>query len=175
MKRITTISLIIISLLILSDRMFFKAKAETTASAQKSGQSPDRELLEQRYKAAAEILNAERMASRIGGSTIKRICRAARRAHKAEIALHSDQEKLISLHTKYVTLLRDMEKRAEAHRSAGLLHQRDVTLFRYWRLTGEIELLRVKRILQASRASHRKRMTRIEEALGRLRVLHLWA
>ena len=177
MKRITTVSLVIISLLFLSDRMFFKAKAETTAPAQMIGQRPDRELLEQRYKAAAEILNAERMSFQIGESSIKRICRAARRAHKAEIALHSGQEELIALHTKHVTLLREMEKIAEAKRSAGLLHQRDETLIRYWRLTGEIELLKAQRKphLEASRAGHRKRMTRIEEALGSLRVLRLWA
>ena len=120
------------------------AAADATATRQ----APDDELqrlLTARFDSAAKALRLERTKLDKGKSTFETVYQAAQRVLDAELALSTTADGRVTALTKHVELMRQFEQDAARRVEQGVLPVGDDETPRYWRLTAEVDLLRLKR------------------------------
>jgi len=123
-------------------------RSQAAADTPATGPTPDNELqqlLSERRDIATKMLDAEQLKLQAGKSTLETVCQAARLVLDAELELSTTPDNRVAALTKYVALVRQLEQEGEQRVKVGAAGQLDVEALRYWRLTGEIELLRAKR------------------------------
>lgn len=102
-------------------------------------------LLQERYDAAAKLLEIEERRLSEGVTTLGRVCEAARWVRDSASELPLSSEKRIAALRKYVQLTRRLEENVRVATEKGAAPPSEQEVARFMRLDAEITLLRAKR------------------------------
>jgi hypothetical protein len=108
-------------------------------------------LLSARFESATKALRLERAKLDAGKSTTEALYQSAQRVLEAELALNPTTEGRVAALTKHVDVMRQFEEEALKRVERGILPMGEDETPRYWRLSAEIELLRLKRTAKAAK------------------------
>lgn len=102
-------------------------------------------VLTERHASAEKAFRLERIKLENGRSTLEMVCLAARRVRDAELDLKTRPEERVTVLSRHLATMRQLEQQARKRVETGTLAPGDEEVPRYWRLTAEAELLRAQR------------------------------